>query len=547
MKKNIYFEPPSRLQLLDKLKHFVRFSDFLLLVSGERGAGKSILLSQLQPDASDSTLCFCLVRPEAEISEQQLLAHLMQQFPIHENIGSSYAEQLNLFHLQLKSLESSGQKCLIAIDDAELLSDGALALLLNLHVADAQVLLVSENDFASSLLEMDAVKHMEGRVHHLVIEGMAAEETAEYIELCHPALATLPEKKKLELIQLSSGMPGRVETLLAGGKIAPSTSSRGKRAFPLPALHMAGIATLLIAIVGVSLWQFIPEEEALPVDVVVLEDRVSLPLSVDTGNEGENFKGKGVEPGIVAVVDVVDGADDILDKKDDAASDLAKSDLEKRLLAQEEKLSLVKTSAEKRSASLETELREVIKSAPVSGSGVVVEQKVVADSVPVVKPNSSKEVVEQPPSVAVSEADLSPKPTASSKPIVSSKPSISTKPTVSSKSSLKEVAQVTKAKNTSENVLLSWPATGYTLQMSGARSKESALGFIAAQPNSSDFYHFETVYKGLPWHVVVYGRYANRDIANASIRKLPKSLQKVKPWARSIQGVQIDIRKKKSN
>ncbi|MAY41383.1 MULTISPECIES: AAA family ATPase [unclassified Neptuniibacter] len=546
MKKNIYFEPPSRLQLLDKLKHFVRFSDFLLLVSGERGAGKSILLSQLQPDDSDSTLCFCLVRPEAEISEQQLLAHLMQQFPIHESIGSSYAEQLNLFHLQLKSLESSGQKCLIAIDDAELLSDGALALLLNLHVADAQVLLVSEDDFASSLLEMDAVKHMEGRVHHLVIEGMAAEETAEYIELCHPALATLPEKKKLELIKLSSGMPGRVETLLAGGKIAPSTSSRGKRAFPLPALHMAGIATLLIAIVGVSLWQFIPEEEALPVDVVVLEDRVSLPLSVDTGNEGENFKGKGAEPGIVAV-DVVDGADNILDKKDDAASDLAKSDLEKRLLAQEEKLSLVKTSAEKPSVSLETELREVIQSAPVSSSGVVDEQKVVADSVPVVKPNSSKVVVEHPPSVAVSEADLSPKPVASSKPILSSKPSISAKPTESSKSSLKDVVQVVKAKNTSENVLLSWPATGYTLQMSGARSKESALGFIAAQSNSSDFHHFETVYKGLPWHVVVYGWYANRDIANASIRKLPKNLQKVKPWARSIQGVQIDIRKKKSN
>lgn len=540
MKKNIYFEPPSRLQLLDKLKHFVRFSDFLLLVSGERGAGKSILLSQLQPDASDSTLCFCLVRPEAEISEQQLLAHLMQQFPIHENVGSSYAEQLNLFHLQLKSLESTGQKCLIAIDDAELLSDGALALLLNLHVADAQVLLVSENNFASSLLKMDAVKHMEGRVHHLVIEGMAAEETAEYIELCHPALATLPEKKKLELIQLSSGMPGRIETLLAGGKIAPSTSSRGKRAFPLPALHMAGIATLLIAIVGVSLWQFIPEEEALPVDVVVLEDRVSLPLSVDTDNERESFKGKGAEPGIVPV-DVVDGADNIIDKKDDTASDLAKSDLEKRLLEQEEKLSLVRASAEKRSASLETELREVIQSAPVNSSGVVVEQKVIADSVPVVKPNSSEVVVEQPPSVAVSKADLSPKPT------INSKPAISSKPTVSSKSSIKEIVQVTKAKNTSEDLLLSWPATGYTLQMSGARSKESALGFIAAQPNSSDFYHFETVYKGLPWHVVVYGRYANRDIANASIRKLPKNLQKVKPWARSVQGVQIDIRKKKSN
>ena len=114
-------------------------------------------------------------------------------------------------------------------------------------------------------------------------------------------------------------MPGRIETLLAGGKIAPSTSSKGKRAFPLPALHMAGIATLLIAIVGVSLWQFIPEEEALPVDVVVLEDRVSLPLSVDAGNEGGSSKGKEEDLSIVTV-DEVDGVDNIIDKKDDAAS-----------------------------------------------------------------------------------------------------------------------------------------------------------------------------------------------------------------------------------
>lgn len=515
MKKNNYFEPPSRLQLLDKLKHFVRFSDFLLLVSGERGAGKSILLSQLQPEAEDTTFCCGFIRPESEVNEQKLLELLMKQFPSHEQAGNSYADQLKLFHLQLKSMQAVGQKCLIAIDDAEFLSEGALALLFNLHVADAQVLLASENDFARSLLELDAVKHMEGRVHHLMIEGMTDAETAEYLELCHPAISTLPEKKKTELIRLSSGMPGRIETLLAGGKVAMSPSTEKQSAFPLPAIHMTGIASVLVAIVGVSLWQFIPEEDVEPVEVVS-ESRVSLPLSVGvTVSDGITSNDKDKPSEIVVVTN--ERANPVKEiATEGPVVDPAKKDLAQRLLAQEAKISSDKEGkeVESRASALEDELREVVQAVPVSES----KRMAIAEEIDVVVSKSIEPVVEQPPSVAV----VKPKPK-------------------------KSIPAVKIANDGSEGLLLSWPSAGYTLQMSGARSKDSALDFIASQPNSSEFYHFETVYKGLPWHVVVHGQYANRDIANASIRKLPKSLQKVKPWARSVQGVQIDIRKKKTN
>ncbi len=91
---------------------------------------------------------------------------------------------------------------------------------------------------------------------------------------------------------------------------------------------------------------------------------------------------------------------------------------------------------------------------------------------------------------------------------------------------------------------MSWPSNGYTLQLLGARSEESVNEFMASLKNSNKLYYFKTVFKGAPWHVVVYGQYANKQAANRAVAGLPEELRKLKPWARSIKGVQQDIRKK---
>ena len=95
-----------------------------------------------------------------------------------------------------------------------------------------------------------------------------------------------------------------------------------------------------------------------------------------------------------------------------------------------------------------------------------------------------------------------------------------------------------------EDQLLAWPASGYTLQVLGARSEESIVQFMGSLKSPDRLYYFSTVYKNAPWHVVVYGQYANRTAANRAVNSLPLELQKLKPWARSISGVQQDIKKK---
>jgi septal ring-binding cell division protein DamX len=91
--------------------------------------------------------------------------------------------------------------------------------------------------------------------------------------------------------------------------------------------------------------------------------------------------------------------------------------------------------------------------------------------------------------------------------------------------------------------LLNWSDNGYTLQLLGARQLATIKDFIADQSSSEGFYHFSTRYKGKPWHVVIFGRYASRKDASRAVQTLPVSLQKLKPWARSIQSVKSDIRK----
>ncbi len=95
-----------------------------------------------------------------------------------------------------------------------------------------------------------------------------------------------------------------------------------------------------------------------------------------------------------------------------------------------------------------------------------------------------------------------------------------------------------------ETELLNTDPDSYTLQMLGARAERSAVEFIERQPAPAKFTYFETLYKGEPWYVVLYGEFPNRDAAVAAVKELPQTLRKQRPWARSFAGVQNDIRKK---
>ena len=54
MSDNLYFEPPSRLQLVDKLTHLLRFSNVFMMLAGPVGAGVSTVAKQLHQQVAES-------------------------------------------------------------------------------------------------------------------------------------------------------------------------------------------------------------------------------------------------------------------------------------------------------------------------------------------------------------------------------------------------------------------------------------------------------------------------------------------------------------
>ena len=82
----------------------------------------------------------------------------------------------------------------------------------------------------------------------------------------------------------------------------------------------------------------------------------------------------------------------------------------------------------------------------------------------------------------------------------------------------------------------------YVVQLMAARDLQVVTQFIGEHALGAKAAVFSTRREGLPWHVLLYGLYANADVARASIAELPSGLRRHSPWIRSVASVQQAIR-----
>jgi DamX protein len=92
-----------------------------------------------------------------------------------------------------------------------------------------------------------------------------------------------------------------------------------------------------------------------------------------------------------------------------------------------------------------------------------------------------------------------------------------------------------------EQILLSWRASDYTLQLLGAGSEQSVRAFVASQPNREQLLRFTSRRQGNDWFVVVAGRYSSAEEARAAIAQLPAKQREAGPWPRILKDVQAEI------
>jgi len=82
----------------------------------------------------------------------------------------------------------------------------------------------------------------------------------------------------------------------------------------------------------------------------------------------------------------------------------------------------------------------------------------------------------------------------------------------------------------------------FTLQLIGGSQIKSTESFIKKHGIERNTYIFSTTRKGKPWFSVIYNSYPTRSQAQTAIASLPKSLIKIKPWIRSFEHIQRNMK-----
>ncbi len=520
-----YFEPASRLQVSAKLRHLLRFSDFMLLITGERGSGKTTLLQQIMPQ-SDDDLRWASLSFDGTVDVTRLLVALCDAFEVDCGTEPDNRARLRALHGFAKSLRDVDVPLLLFIDDADYLTNNALELLINFTLAEdiaPRVVMTGSGEFEQRLHGHALESVLDGRLHVQLLEPFEPDEAEEFLELLLPPGVVVDARKRRALIDEADGFPGRlraglVELTRDGGIRRPPL-----RAFPLPHSQMLGVAAVLLLIIGVSVWFYLPSQpEAVEAD----KGRVELPLDLP----------------VVAVAP--DGTETVIDVR----SEIQQRISEQEALQQEPSAPVavdeaplpvgepVASSATE--APAEPPLEQAIAAAVPETTERPAPPPVAEPSTPIAAPAPAAPVAVEPP-VAKPPAVKEPAPAVAKAPAAApaAKSVVASAPKTSDS---KVAVAVSRAEE-----LLAWPDTGYTLQVMGARSAERISSFIASQQQPQRFYYFETLYKNAPWHVVVYGQFNDRTAAMTAIEALPLALRKLRPWPRSISGVKADIQKLK--
>lgn len=570
----------EQLQLLEKLDHLTRYGQFVQVVFGPRGSGKTTLLEQLQSFA-DTGLSVCRIDAQPDMSLQALQQHLlacMQQDPAvaaqfdaeaGDSTPDASAARLDAY---AQAIQGASRQLRLLIDDAHLLQDAALDWLLNQWIPanpdDRQLVL-----FATPLLveRLNAsrlfTEAIATRCHFTRIPAFDRDAIKGYVQHNFPDYAPLFGDAHWQYIEDHSfGLPGRIsdvvkrlEQLESSGRwpLQAEEHGAGKRSFK----RYGFIAALgLVSLMAVAAFNFLalaPELDTERVSIRLPAPQTLAPEPIRPSAEaGAPERPKtdaelsspwqtvinGDEP-VVAREQVVSGesaadravVSSVVEQAGDAAE------------AVEQPSETIVSTTEEAAEITETSATESADEAPPAVDQAVVDNTAepAIDS-----PADDSETAQGGTTTDAETAEKASKKLVLKLPEPSSTANAGSRPAAAPSSVSAATAAAPRNSLTSisspylrEQELLNWASSGYTLQLLGARKERSVVEFIRNRPDKDKLYYFATLYKDKPWYVVVYGNYPDRDTALAAIAHLPVDLKKRKPWARSVQGVQDDIRR----
>lgn len=495
---------------LDLLLHLSRYSNLLLTVTGQQGSGKTHLKNRMLQQL-DSGVMVSLLDAKQATTAAQLLPKLSQSLNIEIPAKADFEFYVTEIRNLSSQLNDEGGSCLIVIDNAENLEQDALNLILELAttVNDSQrphLALFGRQELFTKLHHKDNILRFESVGHHLPLEPFNESEARLYLEhrCASVGINSLPlnEQQFMNAFKASKGLPGLLNLALINqlrqganpqdpsNAEAPAKKIKSpiKTAAPAKAKKSKAAKPTSNAKPKkerkLPIWPLFVAAGALAVVLVgfLYKDKLLTDSTPDT--------------------DLVNNSASIFESKN--------------------------TLPEIPSKQPETPAQETPAQETIAPEVVIVDEQPSSApprepllDLPDDTPNTAK-----PYTAPVKPPEPASKP-APAKPLVAEQPA---KPTWVDKGARREATLMAK------------PANHYTLQMMGSQDEAAAKSYIQAQTASANFSYFEGRYKDKPWYVVVYGDYTDRDQALAAIPSLPEALQKQRPWAKSLQSIQEDIR-----
>lgn len=263
------FLEPERAQRLNMLQHMAQYSDLLLMVTGERGSGKSALMQRLL-HSLDEQWQVCQVDANTMMDAEQLLFQIARGFAV-ENLPQTSAQLQEQLYQRLASLHERGKVPLLVVDDAHELPQDALEMLFQLADVETsggklvRIILFCEPQI-KTMLDSPAIASLRDRItHSMEMPHLNEAETAEYIK--HRLAVsgfdgTSPFTPKMikKIYKGSQGLPAKINVLahesLEQGDIAVEedipeevyTPARERRITPLHML-LGGVVVIIVALV----------------------------------------------------------------------------------------------------------------------------------------------------------------------------------------------------------------------------------------------------------------------------------------------------------
>ncbi|GAA5215374.1 SPOR domain-containing protein [Corallincola platygyrae] len=479
----------SQLQLQERLGFLVEFDSNIVLLQGPRGAGKThTLVSYLS--SQDGDISHALISCGPNHSD----GHYRQQILTQLVPNPLFDESDSLLDSFTRMLEGSHARFLLVLDDADLISETLwlelVALVNYCRASDSIQMSVIAAIEASSISQTIP----EDVLLNVSMPPLTPSERREYLSetLGSDERKMMLNSEAIERLLQQARTPESVLALankIRGGKVAEAS---------FPWKHAALAAVIAIALISLVLWEFDDNTDQRPEQPESIQALDTVEPLTDTAVIA--IEEPIASPPDEAAPDVIANADEILPPQID-----------------NDPLELEAAPAPEQQVVVELP-DELLQEA---------ERDNLIDTSPAVEPNSTEPEAEQ----------IEPEPLLSEDPVQAEQPALET-PLETVQESKPEVSLA------GEQLIATWPASGYTLQLGVFSDEEVMRRFNQREDIKAlepDLVRYAIAKNGNMRHVILLGSFATRAEATAYLEQLPETIKKLKPWTKQIAAVHKDI------